>query len=233
MLASRTISEDFMTGEDEGLEEAMALADSLERAPKNVRNAKSAPKSKGSTQQQKPKRKPGSQSKVQVAQTDPIIDSSKTLSESFIIGEDDDMDQALAIVERLETSSSLQAGRRLAPTKRKNSSATAADNGSRRCKGSPRSRSKLPTDQPQNDEDNSIEDITSPVEEDAPQRPPTPPARQWKLNMHEVDENEDYGGALFSAEERKILGMVTPRISTSILSVVSFFATLIPILTSQ
>jgi hypothetical protein len=221
MFSSRTISEDFMIGEDDGLEEAMALADSLEREPKNGQKVKSAPNSKDYTQPQKLKQRTADQSKDQAEPTDRRVDSSKTLSESFIISDDEEMDEGLAVVERLEVNSFSQNAQRQPPKERKKSSATANDNGARRCKSSPPTGSKQDTEQPQDVESDSIDSITSPVEEDAPQRPLTPPARQWKLNMREVNQNEDYGGALFSEAERKILGMVTPRISISCLPIVT------------
>jgi hypothetical protein len=221
MLSSRTISEDFMIGEDNGLEEAMALADSLEREPKNGQKVKSAPNSKGYSLPQKLKQKTVDQTKDQVEPTDRRVDSSTTLSESFIISDDEEMDEALAVVERLEVNSSSQKGQRQPPKERKKSSATPNENGARRCKSSPPTGSKQDTDRPQDAENDSIDSITSPVEEDAPQRPLTPPARQWKLNMREVNQNEDYGEALFSEAERKIIGMVTLRISISCLPIVT------------
>lgn len=54
------------------------------------------------------------------------------------------------------------------------------------------------------DEDEMIE-LTKRVEEESTRsrKPQTP--RDWKLNVREVDQNEDYGGALFSKEERNLL----------------------------
>lgn len=53
------------------------------------------------------------------------------------------------------------------------------------------------------DEDEMIE-LTKIVEESTrPRKPPT--SRDWKLNVRQVHQNEDYGGALFSKEERNLL----------------------------
>ena len=60
------------------------------------------------------------------------------------------------------------------------------------------------------DEDEAeMVDLTAAAEETAAPRPRTPPPRERKLNMRDVDKNEDYGGALFSTEERQLLGMLT------------------------
>lgn len=38
-----------------------------------------------------------------------------------------------------------------------------------------------------------------------------PPPRDWKLNMREVQENEDYGGALLTEDERTLLGLFSTK----------------------
>lgn len=54
------------------------------------------------------------------------------------------------------------------------------------------------------DEDELIE-LAKRVEKSTTSRK-TPPSREWKLNIREVNSNEDYGGALFTEEERRLLG---------------------------
>lgn len=49
-------------------------------------------------------------------------------------------------------------------------------------------------------EDDSVDD------EEVNHRPKTPPPRSHKQNMRDVDEHEDYGGALLSYAERQLLG---------------------------
>lgn len=50
--------------------------------------------------------------------------------------------------------------------------------------------------------------LTETAEEIAAERSPTPPQRDKKLNMREVNPHEDYGGALFSDADRQLLGML-------------------------
>lgn len=113
--------------------------------------------------------------------TQPVVTSSRTLSEDFMIGDDDDMDDALARISEIAEAS----------------------------------------DQPGNaaseKEDAPIAKVGTPLDVAPAQGAQTPPARQWKLNMHEVDRDEDYGGALLSEAEKKILGTVIPRSSLSCL----------------
>jgi hypothetical protein len=51
-----------------------------------------------------------------------------------------------------------------------------------------------------------LEELADAMEEIAPARPATPNRRERKQNMRDVEENEDYGGALVSSTDRKILG---------------------------
>lgn len=51
-------------------------------------------------------------------------------------------------------------------------------------------------------DEQTLEDLAKSVEP----RPRTPPARNHKQNIREVDENEDYGGALLSVAEIELLG---------------------------
>lgn len=51
---------------------------------------------------------------------------------------------------------------------------------------------------------NKVENRTSIEKSNKPTK--SPPSRDWKLNVREVHENEDYGGALLSKEERNLLG---------------------------
>lgn len=52
-----------------------------------------------------------------------------------------------------------------------------------------------------------------------------PSLRERRLNIRDVDENEDYGGALFTVEERRLLGIspskVTFRLSADLLEIPS------------
>jgi hypothetical protein len=57
-----------------------------------------------------------------------------------------------------------------------------------------------------NEGQDEIAELVDAVEEAEARRSSTPPARERKLNMREVDKHEDYGGALLSNEERQLLG---------------------------
>ncbi|USW48214.1 hypothetical protein Slin15195_G015330 [Septoria linicola] len=54
-------------------------------------------------------------------------------------------------------------------------------------------------------DDSILIDLAEAVEEDAKDSRRTPPPRNYKQNLREVDEHEDYGGALLSASERTFL----------------------------
>jgi hypothetical protein len=226
--SSRTLEDDFAIGEDEGFEEAMALADSLEARPKLHQNAQHVSKLQSSTQTRKAKAKQTSRAAALASHYVPIVDSSRTLSESFIIGEDEDMEAAVALLTQNEASILPRDKQSSQLPKRKKSSSTVTDKATRLCEGTLAKGPTHEVDQAlsleegfilvEDDDEAIIEHITRGAEEAAIHRSPTPPTRQWKLNMREVDENEDYGGALFSEAERQILGMVLLKITLLLLS---------------
>lgn len=61
-------------------------------------------------------------------------------------------------------------------------------------------------------DDSILIDLAEAVEEDAKDSRRTPPPRNYKQNLREVDEHEDYGGALLSASERTFLSEFAPHI---------------------
>lgn len=66
-------------------------------------------------------------------------------------------------------------------------------------------------------EDEAVE-VTKEVEEAVEERRPhTPPPRGRKQNIREVDEDEDYGGALLTDAERKLLGECRSKCRTELL----------------
>ena len=229
----RTLEDDFTIGEDEGFEEAMALADSLEARPKLYQNAQHVSKRQSSTQNRKAKAKQTSRAAALASHSGPIVNSSRTSNESFIIGEDEDMEEAVALLTQTETSFLSRDKQSSQPPERKKSSNTVTGKATKGRKGTLAKGLTHEVDQAlsleedfilvENDDEAVIENITRAAEDAAIQRSPTPPTRQWKLNTREVDENEDYDGALFSEAERQILGMGLPRITLLPLSLYSSF----------
>lgn len=55
------------------------------------------------------------------------------------------------------------------------------------------------------DDDDAMDELAEAAEDSAVQREPTAPTRTVKQNMRTVDEHEDYGGALLSEAENKLL----------------------------
>ena len=58
-------------------------------------------------------------------------------------------------------------------------------------------------------DDEEIIELTKKIEKSA-QMEKSPPSRARKLNIRDTHEHDDYGGALLSEEERKLLGMSNP-----------------------
>jgi hypothetical protein len=56
------------------------------------------------------------------------------------------------------------------------------------------------------EDDEELIELTKNIERSA-QSDQTPPSRARKLNIRDTHEHDDYGGALLSEEERKLLGM--------------------------
>ena len=232
--SSRTVEDDFAIGEEEGFEEVMALADSLEARRKPHKDAQHPAGRRNTSQTQKTKPERKSSSAVSSYRSVPVVQPPTTLSESFIIGGDEDMDEAMALLENHTETSALSRDKQASQSlKRKQSSGTVKDQATGRRKSTLAKESSHGTGQAlsleenfilaEDDDEAVIENITRATEETARRRSPTPPTRQWKLNMREVDEDEDYGGALFSEAERQILGMVLPRITLLLLP---YFASL-------
>jgi hypothetical protein len=65
-------------------------------------------------------------------------------------------------------------------------------------------------DHEDDDEDETIE-LAKRIEQSAASKETSPPARARKFNIRETHEYDDYGGALFTEEERELLGTSTYR----------------------
>jgi hypothetical protein len=73
--------------------------------------------------------------------------------------------------------------------------------------------SSIHEDDGDEDDDDMIE-LAKRIEKSAGSKEMSPPARARKFNIREAHEHDDYGGALFTEEERELLGTSTYR-STS------------------
>lgn len=229
MRSLRTLSEDFMLGGDDELEDAMALIELPEAKSTQSQQAKSVSHTQTSRGLQESKAKKMQRSRKPVLPVDSNVTSSRTLSENFMIGDDEDMVEALTSAVELQLIRDTQNKQTQASTKIRTSLGIAE---SSRFKSPLRTVSKDPRDDKapaqaalgtsarSGNEAECVEDISSPADG---QRPQTPLTRQRKLNMRDVDANENYGGALFSEAEKKILGMVF-RASSSFASFRSHFA---------
>lgn len=147
---------------------------------------------------------------------------SSVLDEDFL-DEDDDLAEALALANTIETNfrptaeaKATFSNKTQLPTPVNSDTLTDSDNYQK-----PRKRRPTPILNPDeelvelSDEDEAeIVDLREATENDATRRSPTPPARERKRNMREVDAQEDYGGALLSEAERQLLGMVLGRFTS-------------------
>ena len=166
-------------------------------------------KQNGSRNTLAPKRQPRTQS---------VSRKPSKLSDEDFVGDDDSVDQALALGDSIEaetkprdTLNTTAKGKSYLPTPvNSDASSQNQDMGTRNSKRRPTPLLTPDEEFVELDEEDEAEivDLTEAAEEAFEPRPPTPPPRERKLNMREVDKNEDYGGALFSDAERQLLGMI-------------------------
>lgn len=153
--------------------------------------------------------------------------SSRTLSEDFI-GQDDEeglieiLDRARAIrgksdIPRPQQGSSSNAVQ-LSGTANASKPITASAN---KTKGMKRRATPILGPEEEftqlcDENEEGFNELTDDVEEYDLTRSPTPPHRDKRLNLREVDPHEDYGGALLSDTDRELLGMVDIALLPSI-----------------
>lgn len=226
VASSTTLDEDFIAGEDDDLEDAMALIDdtAVKPANENAKQFATSSQTIGRTQERRPPHREAKHATSSTAGASSTRPSSRTASEDFIIGDDEDMDDIVVLTRDPEANALAQTKKTQSSLRRKKSSDKAS---STTVQHEIRSRTRVSKhvgkDQPAPDENFLVDDDDGPqiesaveaVEAEQQQRGPTPPSRSWKQNMREVEENEYYGDALFSAAERKILGTGIPRVAFS------------------
>ncbi|KAK3699849.1 hypothetical protein LTR37_016264 [Vermiconidia calcicola] len=139
--------------------------------------------------------------------------TSTRASEEDFIGDDDCVAEALELANTVEERSTAQSEAAIS-SKQMQLPSPASSNKLRDSRKKPKSKKRKPTpiltpnegfiDIDDADEADMI-DLTNAAEEPVALRPPTPPPRERKLNMREVDKHEDYGGALLSEAEKQLL----------------------------
>ena len=198
--SSRTLSDEFMPAD--GLEDDPALLDFIEAVTQKTMEMTPGTTSQAAVRQRKPKE--STAGKPLKTSSIPAMGSSRTLSEDFLVGDDADMDEVLNVTMVASANVESQADDKEAPSKLRKGSGTIEGNATKGRKSAKSKTSNHDVDVVLTEEQN----LAANGEDDPPEDTATPLARQWKLNMREVDENEDYGGAMFSEAERKILGTV-------------------------
>jgi hypothetical protein len=210
IATSRTLSEDLIPAD--GLDDDLALLDSIEGVAQRTLEMTPTSTSRASVLQSKPK-------KTTVVKTPrrcstAAVDSSRKLSEDFLVGDDADMYEVL---DRLPDSSvTAYVDTAQASLKRRNGSEMIQNKAAEYQKSAQLNKSNHDVNVGSAEEqglaanrkDGPLENIPTALDVSEVQRPQTPLARQWELNMREVEENEEYGGGLFSEAEKKILGTI-------------------------
>ena len=147
-----------------------------------------------------------------------VASTSNSITDEDLICDDDDIEEALIIADKAEVKSKSRSKVRAVPgTKDQLPESANTGEPANAQTGNKRVTKRKPTPLLNPDEEyimlededeTGIVDLTRAAEDTAKQAAPIPPPRERKLNMHEVNQNEDYGGALFSDAERQFLGMV-------------------------